>query len=87
MHKRLILHNKLTKPTHVSDVTATQNSANDLNTAMDQLNQAIANQEAMKQSVNYTDANNNLKENYSNAVKEAQQILDKLMVLTHHKLM
>ena len=46
----------------MSDVTATQNSANDLNTAMDQLNQAIANQQAIKQSVNYTDANNNLKD-------------------------
>ncbi len=71
------LTQQINQATHVSDVTATQNSANDLNTAMDQLNQAIANQQAIKQSVNYTDANNNLKENYSNAVKEAQQILDK----------
>ncbi|WP_423156901.1 hyperosmolarity resistance protein Ebh [Staphylococcus warneri] len=71
------LTQQINQATHVSDVTATQNSANDLNTAMDQLNQAIANQQAIKQLVNYTDANNNLKENYSNAVKEAQQILDK----------
>jgi hypothetical protein len=63
------LTQQINQATHVSDVTATQNSANDLNTAMDQLNQAIANQQAIKQSVNYTDANNNLKENYSNAVK------------------
>ena len=68
---------QINQATHVSDVTATQNSANDLNTAMDQLNQAIANQEAMKQSVNYTDADTNLKEDYSNAVQQAQQILDK----------
>ena len=68
---------QINQATHVSDVTATQNSANDLNTAMDQLNQAIANQQAIKQSVNYTDANTNLKEDYSNAIQEAQQILDK----------
>ena len=68
---------QINQATHVSDVTAAQNSANDLNTAMDQLNQAIANQEAMKQSVNYTDADTNLKEDYSNAVQQAQQILDK----------
>lgn len=63
--------------TTVAGVTAAQNTANELNTAMGQLQNGINNQNTVKQQVNFTDADQGKKDAYTNAVTNAQGILDK----------
>lgn len=63
--------------TTVAGVTAAQNTANELNTAMDQLQNGINDQNTVKQQVNFTDADQGKKDAYTNAVTNAQGILDK----------
>ncbi|EVX56050.1 extracellular matrix-binding protein ebhA [Staphylococcus aureus H30732] len=63
--------------TTVADVTAAQNTANELNTAMGQLQNGINDQNTVKQQVNFTDADQGKKDAYTNAVTNAQGILDK----------
>ncbi|AGU61513.1 Extracellular matrix binding protein [Staphylococcus aureus subsp. aureus CN1] len=63
--------------TTVAGVTAAQNTANELNTAMGQLQNGINDQDTVKQQVNFTDADQGKKEAYTNAVTNAQGILDK----------
>lgn len=57
--------------------TAAQNTANELNTAMGQLQNGINDQNTVKQQVNFTDADQGKKDAYTNAVTNAQGILDK----------
>ncbi len=63
--------------TTVADVTAAQNTANELNTAMGQLQNGINDKNTVKQQVNFTDADQGKKDAYTNAVTNAQGILDK----------
>lgn len=63
--------------TTVAGVTAAQNTANELNTAMGQLQNGINDQNTVKQQVNFTDADQGRKDAYTNAVTNAQGILDK----------
>ncbi len=63
--------------TTVADVTVAQNTANELNTAMGQLQNGINDQNTVKQQVNFTDADQGKKDAYTNAVTNAQGILDK----------
>lgn len=63
--------------TTVAGVTAAQNTANELNTAMGQLQKGINDQNTVKQQVNFTDADQGKKDAYTNAVTNAQGILDK----------
>lgn len=63
--------------TTVAGVTAAQNTANELNTAMGQLQNSINDQNTVKQQVNFTDADQGKKDAYTNAVTNAQGILDK----------
>lgn len=63
--------------TTVAGVTAAQNTANELNTAMGQLQNGINDQNTVKQQVNFTDADQGKKDAYTNAVANAQGILDK----------
>ncbi|NGL79984.1 DUF1542 domain-containing protein, partial [Staphylococcus aureus] len=63
--------------TTVAGVTAAQNTANELNTAMGQLQNGINDQNTVKQQVNFTDADQGKKDGYTNAVTNAQGILDK----------
>ncbi|CXN07013.1 cell wall associated fibronectin-binding protein [Staphylococcus aureus] len=63
--------------TTVAGVTAAQNTANELNTAMGQLQNGINDQNTVKQQVNFTDADQGKKDAYTNAVTNAQGILDK----------
>ncbi|HDJ1241137.1 TPA: GA module-containing protein, partial [Staphylococcus aureus] len=51
--------------------------ANELNTAMGQLQNGINDQNTVKQQVNFTDADQGKKDAYTNAVTNAQGILDK----------
>lgn len=62
--------------TTVAGVTAAQNTANELNTAMGQLQNGINDQNTVKQQVNFTDADQGKKDTYTNAVTNAQDILD-----------
>lgn len=64
--------------TTVAGVTAAQNTANELNTAMGQLQNGINDQNTVKQQVNFTDADQGKKDAYTNAVTNAQGILDKV---------
>lgn len=61
--------------TTVAGVTAAQNTANELNTAMGQLQNGINDQNTVKQQVNFTDADQGKKDAYTNAVTNAQGIL------------
>ncbi len=63
--------------TTVAGVTAAQNTANELNTAMGQLQNGINDQNTVKQQVNFTDADQGKKDAYTTAVTNAQGILDK----------
>ncbi|HHC5864473.1 TPA: hypothetical protein ACN4UQ_002805, partial [Staphylococcus aureus] len=63
--------------TTVAGVTTAQNTANELNTAMGQLQNGINDQNTVKQQVNFTDADQGKKDAYTNAVTNAQGILDK----------
>ncbi|CAC6985678.1 cell wall associated fibronectin-binding protein [Staphylococcus aureus] len=63
--------------TTVAGVTAAQNTANELNTAMGQLQNGINDQNTVKQQVNFTDTDQGKKDAYTNAVTNAQGILDK----------
>ncbi|SBA68645.1 cell wall associated fibronectin-binding protein [Staphylococcus aureus] len=63
--------------TTVAGVTAAQNTANELNAAMGQLQNGINDQNTVKQQVNFTDADQGKKDAYTNAVTNAQGILDK----------
>ncbi|EGS81877.1 putative CRISPR-associated protein Csc2 [Staphylococcus aureus subsp. aureus 21235] len=64
--------------TTVAGVTAAQNTANELNTAMGQLQNGIIDQNTVKQQVNFTDADQGKKDAYTNAVTNAQGILEKV---------
>lgn len=62
---------------HVSEVTATKNAATELNTQMGNLEQAIHDQNTVKQSVKFTDADKAKRDAYTNAVSRAEAILNK----------
>lgn len=63
--------------TTVAEVTTAQNTANELNTAMGQLQNGINDQNTVKQQVNFKDADQGKKDDYTTAVTNAQGILDK----------
>ncbi|HCW7337976.1 TPA: hyperosmolarity resistance protein Ebh [Staphylococcus aureus] len=62
---------------HVSEVTAAKNAATELNTQMGNLEQAIHDQNTVKQSVKFTDADKAKRDAYTNAVSRAEAILNK----------
>ncbi|GBW09439.1 extracellular matrix binding protein [Staphylococcus aureus] len=62
---------------HVSEVTAAKNAATELNTQMGNLEQAIHDQNTVKQGVNFTDADKAKRDAYTNAVSRAETILNK----------
>ncbi|MDI0229455.1 hyperosmolarity resistance protein Ebh, partial [Staphylococcus aureus] len=62
---------------HVSEVTAAKNAATELNTQMGNLEQAIHDQNTVKQSVKFTDADKAKRDAYTNAVSRAETILNK----------
>ncbi|HFN9382334.1 TPA: hyperosmolarity resistance protein Ebh, partial [Staphylococcus aureus] len=64
--------------THVSEVTQAQNNADALNTAMTNLKNGIQDQNTIKQGVNFTDADEAKRNAYTNAVTQAEQILNKV---------
>lgn len=63
--------------THVIEVTQAQNNADALNTAMTNLKNGIQDQNTIKQGVNFTDADEAKRNAYTNAVTQAEQILNK----------
>lgn len=63
--------------THVNEVTQAQNNADALNTAMTNLKNGIQDQNTIKQGVNFTDADEAKRNAYTNAVTQAEQILNK----------
>ncbi|MEG3217122.1 Extracellular matrix-binding protein ebh [Staphylococcus aureus] len=63
--------------THVNEVTQAQNNADTLNTAMTNLKNGIQDQNTIKQGVNFTDADEAKRNAYTNAVTQAEQILNK----------
>ncbi|HFF7855526.1 TPA: hyperosmolarity resistance protein Ebh, partial [Staphylococcus aureus] len=63
---------------HVSEVTAAKNAATELNTQMGNLEQAIHDQNTVKQSVKFTDADKAKRDAYTNAVSRAEAILNKM---------
>ncbi|HDI7795345.1 TPA: hyperosmolarity resistance protein Ebh, partial [Staphylococcus aureus] len=68
---------QVTSAQRVANVTSIQQTANELNTAMGQLQNGINDQNTVKQQVNFTDADQGKKDAYTNAVTNAQGILDK----------
>ena len=61
----------------MSEVTAAKNAATELNTQMGNLEQAIHDQNTVKQGVNFTDADKAKRDAYTNAVSRAETILNK----------
>ena len=61
----------------MSEVTAAKNAATELNTQMGNLEQAIHDQNTVKQSVKFTDADKAKRDAYTNAVSRAETILNK----------
>ncbi len=62
----------------MSEVTAAKNAATELNTQMGNLEQAIHDQNTVKQGVNFTDADKAKRDAYTNAVsRAAETILNK----------
>ncbi len=58
-------------------MTQAQNNADALNTAMTNLKNGIQDQNTIKQGVNFTDADEAKRNAYTNAVTQAEQILNK----------
>lgn len=67
---------QITNATTLAQVAQAQNTANELNTAMGELQNSINDQATVKNSVNFTDADQANQDAYTNAVTEAQSILD-----------
>ncbi len=67
---------QITNATTLAQVAQAQNTANELNTAMGELQNSINDQATVKNSVNFTDADQTNQEAYTNAVTEAKSILD-----------
>lgn len=76
-NQKSAISSQIDRAAHVSEVTAAKNAATELNTQMGNLEQAIHDQNTVKQSVNFTDADEAKRNAYTNAVTQAEQILNK----------
>ncbi|WP_415918579.1 DUF1542 domain-containing protein [Staphylococcus warneri] len=68
-------HNQINQSNLVTNVNAIQQAAENLNNAMTQLKQGIANKDDIKASENYHDADPDKQQAYTNAVNEAEALL------------
>ncbi len=68
MRNKLRRTSSIDNATTVAGVTAAQNTANELNTAMGQLQNGINDQNTVKQQVNFTDADQG-QDTYTNTVR------------------
>ena len=66
---------KINDATNIANVNSVKQSANDLNTAMGNLQDAISNENDTLNSQNYRDASSDKQTNYTSAVNEAKAIL------------
>ncbi|ETO51512.1 hypothetical protein Y002_14075 [Staphylococcus aureus MUM270] len=76
-NQKSAISSQIDRAGHVSEVTAAKNAATELNTQMGNLEQAIHDQNTVKQSVNFTDADKAKRDAYTNAVSRAETILNK----------
>ncbi|HHD1525201.1 TPA: hyperosmolarity resistance protein Ebh, partial [Staphylococcus aureus] len=76
-NQKSAISSQIDRAGHVSEVTATKNAATELNTQMGNLEQAIHDQNTVKQSVKFTDADKAKRDAYTNAVSRAEAILNK----------
>ncbi len=70
----------------VDEANQIKQNAQNLNTAMGNLKQAIADKDATKATVNFTDADQAKQQAYNTAVTNAENIISKLMAAMQHKL-
>ncbi|EOA8371377.1 hyperosmolarity resistance protein Ebh [Staphylococcus aureus] len=75
-NQKSAISSQIDRAGHVSEVTATKNAATELNTQMGNLEQAIHDQNTVKQSVNFTDADPEKQTAYNNAVTAAENIIN-----------
>lgn len=76
-NQKSAISSQIDRAGHVSEVTATKNAATELNTQMGNLEQAIHDQNTVKQSVKFTDVDKAKRDAYTNAVSRAEAILNK----------
>lgn len=76
-NQKSAISSQIDRAGHVSEVTAAKNAATELNTQMGNLEQAIHDQNTVKQSVKFTDADKAKRDAYTNAVSRAETILNK----------
>ncbi|MBR9268722.1 hyperosmolarity resistance protein Ebh, partial [Staphylococcus aureus] len=76
-NQKSAISSQIDRAGHVSEVTAAKNAATELNTQMGNLEQAIHDQNTVKQGVNFTDADKAKRDAYTNAVSRAEAILNK----------
>ncbi|MBR9084578.1 hyperosmolarity resistance protein Ebh [Staphylococcus aureus] len=76
-NQKSAISSQIDRAGHVSEVTAAKNAATELNTQMGNLEQAIHDQNTVKQGVNFTDADKAKRDAYTNAVSRAETILNK----------
>ncbi len=76
-NQKSAISSQIDRAGHVSDVTAAKNAATELNTQMGNLEQAIHDQNTVKQGVNFTDGDKAKRDAYTNAVSRAETILNK----------
>lgn len=71
------IENKIKQATSVEEANQIKTEAENLNHAMNDLNQAIQDKDDIKSNVNYTDADPAKQEAYNNAINNAEHILSK----------
>ncbi|HDC9081120.1 TPA: hyperosmolarity resistance protein Ebh [Staphylococcus aureus] len=76
-NQKSAISSQIDRAGHVSEVTAAKNAATELNAQMGNLEQAIHDQNTVKQGVNFTDADKAKRDAYTNAVSRAETILNK----------
>ncbi|HCU0803165.1 TPA: hyperosmolarity resistance protein Ebh [Staphylococcus aureus] len=76
-NQKSAISSQIDRAGHVSEVTAAKNAATELNTQMGNLEQAIHDQNTVKQGVNFIDADKAKRDAYTNAVSRAETILNK----------
>ncbi len=76
-NQKSAISSQIDRAGHVSEVTAAKNAATELNTQMGNLEQAIHDQNTVKQGVNFTDADQAKQQAYNTAVTNAENIISK----------
>ncbi|MBW1064669.1 GA module-containing protein, partial [Escherichia coli] len=71
------LHSQITQSSDIAAVNGHKQTAESLNTAMGNLKQAIADKDATKATVNFTDADQAKQQAYNTAVTNAENIISK----------